>query len=57
MFLIYYGLGQFEAIRQSFLWPIFREAYWCALIAFTLNTAGYTAEMLRAPSSRRLSVR
>ena len=47
MFLIYYGFGQFEAIRQSFLWPIFREAYWCALIAFSLNTAGYTAEILR----------
>lgn len=47
MFLIYYGFGQFEAIRDSFVWPIFREAYWCALIAFSLNTAGYTAEILR----------
>ena len=47
MFLIYYGFGQFEAIRESFLWPVFREAYWCALIAFSLNTAGYTAEILR----------
>ena len=34
-------------MRDSLLWPVFREAYWCALIAFTLNTAGYTAEMLR----------
>lgn len=47
MFLIYYGFGQFEAIRGSFVWPVFREAYWCALIAFSLNTAGYTAEILR----------
>ena len=47
MFLIYFGFGQFEAIRESFMWPILREAYWCALIAFSLNTAGYTAEMLR----------
>lgn len=47
MFLIYYGFGQFEAIRESFMWPILREAYWCALIAFSLNTAGYTAEILR----------
>ena len=47
MFLIYYGFGQFEAIRESFLWPVLREAYWCALIAFSLNTAGYTAEILR----------
>ncbi|MBV5336282.1 ABC transporter permease subunit, partial [bacterium] len=30
IFLIYYGLGQFEAVRQGFLWPFLREAYWCA---------------------------
>lgn len=47
MFIIYYGIGQFEAIRESVLWIIFKEAYWCAIIAFTLNTAGYTAEILR----------
>lgn len=47
MFLIYYGLAQFEALRESFIWPVFKEAYSCALIAFTLNTAGYTAEILR----------
>ena len=47
MFLIYHGMGQFEAIRESFLWVIFKEAYACALIAFALNTAGYTGEILR----------
>ncbi|WP_440995332.1 ABC transporter permease [Arhodomonas sp. SL1] len=47
IFLVYYGLGQFEAIRESFLWPVLREAYWCAIIAFTLNTSAYTAEILR----------
>jgi len=47
LFLIYYGLGQFEFIRESFLWPLFRQGYWCAIIAFTLNTAAYTAEILR----------
>ena len=47
MFLIYYGLGQFEVIRESFLWIFLKEAYWCAIIAFGLNTAGYTAEILR----------
>lgn len=48
IFLIYYGLGSFEAVRNSpLLWPILREAYWCALIAFTLNTAAYSAEILR----------
>ena len=47
MFMIYHGLGQFEPIRESFLWPVLREAYWCALLAFTMNTAAYTAEILR----------
>ncbi|WP_372003445.1 ABC transporter permease [Tistrella mobilis] len=47
LFLIYYGLSQFPAIRSSFLWPILREPYWCAIIAFALNTSGYTAEILR----------
>lgn len=47
LFLIYYGLGQFEAVRDSFLWLVLREAYWCAIIAFSLNTGAYTAEILR----------
>lgn len=47
MFLIYHGVGQFEAVRESVLWVVFKEAYWCALIAFALNTAAYTAEILR----------
>jgi len=47
MYIIYYGFGQFEAVQQSFLWPVLKEAYVCALIAFTLNTAAYTTEILR----------
>jgi len=47
MYMIYHGMGQFDAVRESFLWVIFTEAYACALIAFALNTAGYTAEILR----------
>ncbi len=47
IFLVYYGFGQFEAVRESFLWPVLSEAYWCAIIAFTLNTSAYTAEILR----------
>jgi polar amino acid transport system permease protein len=47
IFLVYYGLGQFEAVRESVLWPILREAYWCAILAFALNTGAYTAEILR----------
>ncbi len=47
MFLIYYGLGQFQWVQESILWPILREAYWCALLAFVLNTAAYSAEIIR----------
>lgn len=47
MFLIYYGLSQFEAVRESIAWTVLREAYWCAIIAFALNTGAYTAEILR----------
>ena len=47
IFLIYYGLGQFEAIRDSFLWTFFREPFWCAILAFTLNTGAYTSELIR----------
>jgi len=47
MFLIYYGMGQFEMIKSSLLWPFFREAYFCALFAFTLNTCAYTIEIIR----------
>ena len=47
MFMIYHGMGQFEFVRESVIWILFKEAYWCALIAFALNTAGYTAEILR----------
>ncbi len=47
IYLIYYGLGQFEAVRESLFWPFLREASWCALLGFTLNTAAYTTEILR----------
>ena len=47
MFLIYYGFGQFDLIKESILWSFFREAYLCALFAFTLNTGAYTTEILR----------
>ena len=47
IFLIYFGLGQFDIVRSSFLWPFLREAYVCALITFVLNTAAYSAEVVR----------
>lgn len=47
LFLMYYGLGQFEAVRESALWPFLREAYWCAALTMTLHTAAYIAEIIR----------
>ncbi|WP_133141434.1 ABC transporter permease, partial [Moraxella caviae] len=48
IFLIYYGLGQFDIVRDSVLWePVFSQPYWCAIIAFTLNTSAYIAEIVR----------
>ena len=48
IFLIYFGLGQIEYFRTTFLWEIFKEPYWCAIIAFALNTGAYTSEILRS---------
>ncbi len=48
IFIIYYGFGQVEFIRESILWVILKEPYWCAVIAFALNTGAYTSEILRS---------
>jgi len=48
IFIIYYGLGQIEYFRTTVLWVIFKEPYWCAIIAFALNTGAYTSEILRS---------
>jgi len=48
IFIIYFGLGQIEYLRSTFLWVIFKEPYWCAIIAFALNTGAYTSEILRS---------
>jgi octopine/nopaline transport system permease protein len=48
VFLIYYGLGQFRPTLQAWgVWWFFREAYWCALLALSLNTAAYASEIIR----------
>lgn len=47
LFLIYYGVSQFDVVRGGPLWPILSSAWWCGLIALTLNTTAYIAEILR----------
>ncbi len=51
LYLIYYGFSQFEAVRESILWPILREAWWCALITFALNSGAYATEIIRGAIS------
>ncbi len=46
LFLIYYGLAQFEAVRDSVFWPWLRSAWFCAIAAFAINTCAYTTEIL-----------
>lgn len=46
LFLIYYGLAQFEAVRESALWPWLADAWFCAVLAFSINTCAYTTEII-----------
>ena len=48
IFIIYYGFAEIDLIRETFLWEAFKEPYWCAIIAFALNTGAYTSEILRS---------
>jgi octopine/nopaline transport system permease protein len=47
MFLIYYGLGQFAAVRHSIAWPLLRDPFACAVISLALCTTAYTSEIFR----------
>ncbi len=47
IFIIYYGFPQLEFIRESVLWPIFRDPFGCAVVALSLNTGAYVSEILR----------
>jgi His/Glu/Gln/Arg/opine family amino acid ABC transporter permease subunit len=48
LFLIYYGSGQFQDFLSTVgLWQYFREAYFCAVLTLTLNTAAYASEIFR----------
>lgn len=47
IYILYYGLAQFQSIRASVLWLLLGNAYSCAVIGFTLNSAAYVAEIYR----------
>ena len=48
IFIIYFGLAQLEFIKESILWVVLKKPYWCAVIAFALNTGAYTSEIFRS---------
>ena len=45
LFIIYHGLAQFEAVRNSIAWVLLKDAWFCAWLAFTLNSTAYTTEI------------
>ncbi len=47
IFIIYYGLPQFDAVRHSMVWPMLRQPFFCCVIALALNTSAYVSEILR----------
>ena len=47
IYLIYFGLGSIKFIRDSFIWYALKEPFWCGVIALTINTVAYGAEILR----------
>jgi His/Glu/Gln/Arg/opine family amino acid ABC transporter permease subunit len=55
LYLIYYGSGQFREFWESIgLWWLFKDAWWPCIMALSLNTAGYTAEILRGQGVRHV---
>jgi polar amino acid transport system permease protein len=48
LYLVYYGSGQFRPFLSDIgLWTFFRDAFFCAILTFTMNTAAYQAEVFR----------
>ena len=50
LYLIYYGIAQLEWVQAMWdtVWPwtMFKDPFFCAVAAFSLNTCAYTVEML-----------
>ena len=47
IYLIYYGLGTIGYVRESFLWIILKDPFYCGVLALVLNTVAYTTEIFR----------
>ena len=47
IYLIYFGLGAIPFVRESFLWIVLKEPFWCGILALVINTVAYTTEIFR----------
>jgi polar amino acid transport system permease protein len=51
LFLLYYGVGSLfpgiPGIRDSWAWPILRDAWYYAILGLSLSVAGYEGEVMR----------
>lgn len=47
LYFVYYGIGQFVFVRESFLWVVLKEPFWCGIITLTISTGAYSAEIIR----------
>jgi len=45
LFLLYHGLAQFELVRESAAWVLLKSAWFCAWLAYVINTTAYTTEI------------
>lgn len=48
IFIFYYGLSQFEAVRNSPAWLVLNDSFYCGLVVLALNLTAYMAEDIRA---------
>ena len=46
VYLLYFGLAQFEAIRESWAWVVLKDPETCLILGFSLNTAAYMSEII-----------
>ena len=48
LFLLYYGSGQFRSVLEGLgVWWLFRDAFFCSVLAFALNSAAYPAALVK----------
>ncbi|MCB9948375.1 MAG: ABC transporter permease [Rhodospirillaceae bacterium] len=47
LFIVYYGFGRADFVKDTVFWAVLKEPFWCAVIALTLNTTAYTSEIIR----------